>query len=228
MAVLDSGIDLRHPDLAANLLSGKNFVGGQVSDDPQDDNLHGTHVAGIIAGAGTETSGVVGVCRRARILPVKVGDSQGYLTDADILEGINYAVSQGARLVNGSFGGPQPNALVKNAISKARNTLFVFAAGNGDDRGVGFSIDEQATYPAAYGLANIVTVAATDSSDRLGAFSNFGVKKVQIAAPGVNIISSLPVKPTEEMAQYGIPSGDRKSTRLNSSHSQQSRMPSSA
>ncbi|MGZ3672239.1 MAG: S8 family peptidase [Bdellovibrionota bacterium] len=205
VAVLDTGADLRHPDLAGNLLPGKNFVDGVDSDDPQDDNLHGTHVTGIIAGNGTESSGVVGVCHKAKVIPIKVGNSQGQLSDSDILEGINYAVAQGARVVNGSFGGPQGNAVVKSAIKKAKNTLFIFAAGNGDDQGIGYDIDTQPSFPAAYGLANIITVAATDANDKLGSFSNFGVKMVQLAAPGVNIVSSLPLQPTDEMSQYGIP-----------------------
>lgn len=207
VAILDTGADLSHPDLAGNLLPGKNFVGGDESDDPQDDNLHGTHVTGIIAGNGTEASGVVGVCHKAKVLPVKVADSQGQLTDADILTGINYAVSQGARVVNGSFGGPQPSAVVKSAIGHATNTLFIFAAGNGDEHGIGFDIDTQPSYPAAYGLPNIITVAATDANDQLGSFSNFGAQMVQLAAPGVNIVSSLPLRPTDEMSQYGIPTG---------------------
>ena len=127
------------------------------------------------------------------------------MCSSDLLAGINYAVSQGARVVNGSFGGPESNAVVKSAIAKAKNTIFVFAAGNGDDRGIGYSIDAQPSYPAAYGLANIVAVAATDASDHLGSFSNFGAKRVHLAAPGVNIVSSLPMKPTDEMSQYGIP-----------------------
>ena len=93
----------------------------------------------------------------------------------------------------------------ESLISRARNTLFVFAAGNGDQFGRGYDIDRQPTYPAAYGLANIVTVAASDSRDRLGSFSNFGVKNVQLAAPGVNIVSALPMKATAEMEQYKIP-----------------------
>lgn len=205
-AVLDSGVDTRHPDLAANLLQGKNFVGDTESDDPTDDNLHGTHVAGIIAAAGSEARGVVGVCRKARILPVKVGDADGYLTDADILEGIKFAVGKGARVINGSFGGERGNALVKAAIQAARNTLFVFAAGNGDRfTGIGFDIDKRPTFPAAYGLANIITVAASDSQDKLGRFSNFGVKNVQLAAPGVNIVSTMPMKKTKSMEEYGVP-----------------------
>src|SRR3989338_1342049 len=130
VAVLDSGVDVNHPDLKANLLAGKNFVANPSTNNPQDDNLHGTHVTGIIGAAGIPAAGVVGVCNKAKILPVKVGDSEGYLTDADILEGIQYAVAQGARVVNASFGGGGSNALMKKAISNAKNTLFVIAAGN--------------------------------------------------------------------------------------------------
>lgn len=204
-AVLDSGVDTRHPDLAGNLLPGKNFVGEAATDDPTDDNLHGTHVTGIIAASGSEAKGVVGVCKKARILPVKVGSAEGFLTDADILEGINFAVGKGARVINGSFGGERGNEIIKAAIRNARNTLFIFAAGNGDRfTGLGFDIDKRPMYPAAYGLANIVTVAATDSLDRLGRFSNFGSRHVQLAAPGVNIMSTMPMKKTATMQQAGI------------------------
>jgi len=205
-AVLDSGVDTRHPDLISNLLPGKNFVPELASDDPTDDNLHGTHVTGIIAGAGSEAKGVLGVCHKARILPVKVGSADGFLTDADILEGINFAVSKGARVINGSFGGEGGNAIVKAAIQRARNTIFIFAAGNGDQfTRLGFDIDKRPIYPASYGLANIVTVAATDGQDRLGSFSNFGIKNVQLAAPGVNIVSTLPMRKTASMQEFGIP-----------------------
>lgn len=205
VAVLDSGVDQRHPDLQRNLMAGKNFVAEQATNDPQDDNLHGTHVSGIIAGAGTETRGVMGVCKKARLLPVKVGDAEGMLTDADVLEGITYAVAQKAKVVNASFGGGTPNQLVKNAIAKASGTLFVIASGNGDIFGRGFSIDSRPVYPAAYDLPNMVVVAATDSQDRLGAFSNFGVNRVHLAAPGVNIVSTFPTKATAEMTANNIP-----------------------
>ncbi|MGE3263428.1 MAG: S8 family peptidase [Bacteriovoracia bacterium] len=205
VAVLDSGVDQRHPDLEQNLIPGKSFVDDVVSSDPQDDNLHGTHVSGIIAGAGSESQGVVGVCRKARLLPVKVGDKEGFLTDADILEGIAFAVSKRAKVINASFGGNTPNQLVKDAMAKANGTLFVVAAGNGDMFGRGFSIDAKPVYPAAYDLPNMVVVAATNSRDELGTFSNFGAGRVQIAAPGVNIVSAFPMRTTEEMAANGIP-----------------------
>lgn len=204
VAVLDTGADRNHPDLEANLLPGKNFVDGAAVNDPQDDNLHGTHVTGIIAGAGSETAGVMGVCHQARVLPVKVGDKDGSLTDADILEGIQYAVSQNAKVVNASFGGGESNEVMKRAIAKASGTLFVVAAGNGDMFGRGFSIDQQPVFPASYGLANMIVVAATDGQDRLAKFSNFG-QSVSLAAPGVNIVSTMPMVATEEMIANHIP-----------------------
>jgi subtilisin family serine protease len=207
VAVLDSGVDQSHPDLQGNLLPGKSFVNQLVTDDPQDDNLHGTHVSGIIAGAGNEAKGVVGICRKASLLPVKVGDKDGFLSDSDVLEGIQFAVSQNAKVINASFGGSMPNRLVKSAMAKASGTLFVVAAGNGDRLGKGVSIDTTPVYPAAYDLDNMIVVAATDSQDRLGAFSNFGMKRVHLAAPGVNIVSTFPMQPTEEMLANAIPVG---------------------
>ncbi len=204
-AVLDSGVDQRHPDLAANLLPGKNFVGDAATDDPQDDNLHGTHVSGIIAGAGTVAKGVMGVCAKAKILPVKVGSAEGYLTDADVLEGIDWAAAQGAKVVNASFGGGPPSENVKGAIARAKDTLFIIAAGNGNMWGLGYDIDKNPVYPASYDLPNIVAVGATDNRDQLGKFSNFGKAKVHLAAPGVNILSTMPSQPTESMTRYKIP-----------------------
>lgn len=207
VAVLDTGVDTRHADLAGNLLAGKNFVGSWETNDPTDDNLHGTHVTGIIAGAGTETRGVSGVCRRAKVLPVKVGSADGYLTDADVLEGIAYAVKQKAKVVNGSFGGGPANELIRLAVKNASGTLFIFAAGNGDDTGKGYDIDKKAMYPASYALPNIVAVAATDGQDRLGRFSNFGARSVHLAAPGVNIMSTMPSVATKEMVAAGMKAG---------------------
>jgi subtilisin family serine protease len=204
-AVLDSGVDKQHPDLIHNLLQGKNFVGDEATDDPQDDNLHGTHVTGIIAASGTVASGVVGVCQRAAILPIKVASAEGYLTDADVLEGIQFAISSGAKVVNASFGGGPASALVKEAIENAKDVLFIIAAGNGNWFGVGFNIDLQPVYPASYDLDNIVAVAATDNQDKLGKFSNFGAKRVHLAAPGVNILSTMPMVATPDMEKYKIP-----------------------
>lgn len=204
-AVLDTGVDTAHPDLNRNLLSGKNFVETVPTDNPNDDNLHGTHVSGIIAASGTESRGVVGVCQSANILPVKVASAQGYLLDSDIIEGVEFAVSKGARIVNGSFGGSRSNEILRDLLAKSDQTLFVFAAGNGDRMGNGFNIDTFAVYPAAYDLPNMIVVAATDNRDNLGRFSNFGVGRVHLAAPGVSILSTMPMKETETMIKAKIP-----------------------
>ena len=135
-----------------------------------------------------------------------MADSTGVLSDADILAGIGFAVSQNAKVINASFGGGPSNELVKRAIEQAKNTLFVIAAGNGHPfTGIGFSIDEAPVYPASYGLENILVVAATDNRDQLGRFSNFGAKGVHLAAPGVNILSSTPLRATAEMTEFNIP-----------------------
>jgi len=204
-AVLDTGADPSHPDLSRNLMSGKNFVDAVAPDDFNDDNLHGTHVAGIIAASGTENRGVVGVCQSANILPVKVASAQGFLLDSDIIEGVEYAVAKGARVVNGSFGGSRSNQILRDLLAKSDQTLFVFAAGNGDRAGNGFNIDTFAVYPAAYDLPNMIVVAATDNRDNLGRFSNYGVGRVHLAAPGVSILSTMPMKETEMMVKAKIP-----------------------
>lgn len=204
-AVLDTGVDVGHPDLSSNLLKGKNFVGEESSDDPQDDNLHGTHVSGIIAGSGNESSGIMGVCQSASLLPVKVGNAEGFLVDSDIMEGIEFALSQKAKVINASFGGTRPNQLMKDLIAGASETLFVIAAGNGNRLGLGFSVDESPVYPASYDLDNLIVVAATDNRDNLGRFSNYGVGRVHLAAPGVSIWSTTPMHATEPMQKYGIP-----------------------
>jgi subtilisin family serine protease len=107
-------------------------------------------------------------------------------------------------VVNASFGGGESNEVMKSAIAKATGTLFVVAAGNGDIFGRGFSIDQQPVFPASYGLSNMIVVAATDGQDRLAKFSNFG-RSVQLAAPGVNIVSTMPMAATEEMLANKIP-----------------------
>lgn len=190
VAVLDTGVDFGHPDLDGNIMAGKNFVPDVTTDDASDDHFHGTHVTGTIAGRG---DGAAGICHNARVLPVKVASGEGRLIDSDIIRGIDYAAQSGARVMNASFGGEGKSQLVQAAIARAKNTVFVAAAGNGDPfTGRGFDIDKRPVYPASYPLANIVVVAATDNRDQLTVFSNFGKKKVSIAAPGASIISTVP------------------------------------
>ncbi len=186
VAVIDSGVDLDHPDLQANITSGWDFV----DDDslPDDEFGHGTHVAGIIAAVGNNGIGVSGVSWGARIMPVRALDSYGSGTISDVASAIYYAVDNGARVINMSLGAPGTSypctgfEVVRDAMQYALNhdVLVVVSAGNESASAV--------SCPAAYDQA--VAVAATNSSDTLAYYSNFG-PRLDIAAPGSSIFSTL-------------------------------------
>ena len=206
VAVIDTGMDMDHPDLLANLWintleiagDGKDNDGnGYVDDvngwdfvtedkDPEDGDGHGTHCAGTIGAVGNNANQVAGVCWQASIMPVRVGTSQG-LMDSDIVDGIRYAARNGAKVLSNSYGGSGFSQTTYDAIDYAndRGCIFVAAAGNdGSDN------DLFPKYPAGYNLPNIISVAATDSSDHLATFSNYGATSVDLAAPGVGIVST--------------------------------------
>jgi large repetitive protein len=186
VAVVDSGVDLQHPDLKANILSGGyDFVGNDTN--PTDQNGHGTHVAGTIGAEGNNGIGVTGIAWKAHILPVRVLDSTGSGLVSDAVKGYQYAASHGAKIVNLSLGGDEPSQAEYDAIRTATDTLFVVAAGNS-----GANVDTTDSYPCAYDLPNVLCVAATDGNDALASFSNYGPKSVDIAAPGVGILSTYP------------------------------------
>jgi len=204
IAVLDTGIDYNHPDLVGNVWSGigYNFVtcakfdtDGNCetpsipNDDPMDDNGHGTHVAGIIGAAGDNNMGVAGVMWEVSMIAIKVLNADGEGSWADITDGIQFAVNNGARVMNASFGGSDFEQSVFDAVSAANSSgvLLVAAAGN-----EGSNNDLTPVYPASFDLPNIISVAATDQNDDLVAFSNFGPNSVDIAAPGTYIISTVP------------------------------------
>lgn len=157
------------------------------------DDEHGTHVAGTIA-ASANSDGVIGVAPNVKIMPLKfLGPNGG--TTADAIKAINYAKNMGAKIVNASWGGPPEgngnDILLKEAIEQS-GMLFVAAAGNGDEHGIGYDIDTTPDYPASYDSNNILTVAAVDSSGNLADFSNYGAVSVDIGAPGVDIYSTVP------------------------------------
>jgi subtilisin family serine protease len=202
VAVLDTGIDLANPEFAGRLwtnpdssgsdgypgdVHGWNFLSNTA--DIQDDNGHGTHVAGILAATGDNGIGVAGVDWNAQIMPLKVLDSSGTGTDAAIVGAINFAVHHGARVINASWGGGPPSPAVASAISYAgsQGVVFVTAAGNS-----GTNDDVTPFYPASYRLPNEIAVAAINQVGGLASFSNFGAKTVALAAPGVNIVSTVP------------------------------------
>jgi subtilisin family serine protease len=183
VAVVDSGVDRTHPDLFANLAPGYDYA--YDDSDPTDYEGHGTHVAGIIAARGNNSIGVTGVAWQTSLIPVQALDATGEGTTSDIVSAYNFAVSKGARIVNASFGGQNFSQSEYNAIKAASNVLFVAAAGNDTAND-----DATPSYPCAYNLPNVLCVAATDNTDHLASFSNYGRTSVDIAAPGVNIYST--------------------------------------
>jgi thermitase len=186
VGVVDSGADLEHPDLKPNILSGgKDFIDGDTT--PMDQNGHGTHVAGIIGAVGDNGIGVTGVAWSASILPVRVLNARGNGSVTTVVSGYNWAVSHGARIVNVSLGGSTPSQTEYDALRNASNTLFVVAAGND-----GANVDATDSYPCAYDLPNVLCVAATGGDDQLAGFSDYGAQSVDIAAPGVGILSTYP------------------------------------
>jgi thermitase len=211
VAVVDSGVDIQHPDLAPNVWANGRETGdgreanGQdddgdglvddrmgwdwVQDDnqPLDGNGHGTHVAGTIAAQGNDGTGVVGLSWQASVMALRVLDAGGSGSVSDVIKGYDYAARHGARVVNASLGGASSSRAERDAIAAAANALFVVAAGND-----GADNDTTAAYPCRYSLDNILCVAASDQHDRLADFSNYGSSTVDVAAPGVNIASTWP------------------------------------
>lgn len=177
IAIVDSGADYAHPDLAAQLLPGYDFVNGDSS--PSDDNGHGTHVAGVAAAITNNGEGVAGTCWSCRLLPLKAFDQQGIGSSSAIAPAIIYAADQGAKVINMSFSGPDSRT-VKSAIDYAFNKglVLVGAAGNS-----GGSVE----YPAAY--SNVLAVSALDADNIIAAWSNRG-PEIDLAAPGTGVVST--------------------------------------
>lgn len=187
VAVVDTGIDTGHPEFSGRIAGGSNFTGGS-SGDFQDRNGHGTHVAGIVGAAWGNGQGGAGVAPNVQLLAVKVLNDQGAGTTDTVMAGIQYAVDQGARVINLSLGGTGQSTLLANAIRQAvqRGALVVGAAGN--------SGSTTESYPGAQ--PEVLCVGATQSNDARASFSNHG-PWVDVAAPGTSIWSTLP------SGQYG-------------------------
>jgi thermitase len=193
VAVVDSGVNYQHEDLAPNMWNG----GPQIprhgwdfiddDNDPMDLEGHGTHVAGILGAAGNNSLGITGVCWHAAIMAVRVLDAQGFGTSASVTQGVSFAVANGAKVINMSLGGGGPDPLLGEAVrnAEARDVVVVAAAGN-DAINVDFFGGD---YPCSYTHANVICVAALDQNYALASFSNFGGASVDVGAPGRNILS---------------------------------------
>ncbi|MEF8828484.1 MAG: S8 family serine peptidase [Haloarcula sp.] len=184
VAIIDTGIDSDHPDLRDNLGTGKAVVEASGSDaEPwDDDNGHGTHCAGI-ADAVDNSEGVVGVSTSATLHAVKVLDGDGSGTYSDVAAGLEWVADEGHDVGSLSLGGPK-SSTIEDACQYAadRGVLLVAAAGNDGS-------DVEETAPATY--STVMAVTATDETDSLASFSNYG-SDVELAAPGVDIVSTYP------------------------------------
>lgn len=181
--VIDSGIDLDHPDLNVAPY-GFNGTSGRDAKSLDDGNGHGTHVAGTIA-AKNNSIGVVGVAAGALVVPVKVLGATGSGSTSGVIAGVNYvgANGQAGDVANMSLGGGVSQALDDAVVVASSRVKFVLAAGNS-------STDANTSSPARANGANIYTISAMDSADRLASFSNYGNPPVDFAAPGVAIQST--------------------------------------
>lgn len=221
VAVIDTGIEVNHPDLNGNIwvnraeaegtagddddgngfvddIYGWDFYNGDnsVFDDPSSDD-HGTHVAGTIGAVSDNGTGVVGVNWKVQIMPVKFLGPDGGSTDGAI-DGVYYAIDNGATILNNSWGGGGFSPVLERAIEEAdsRSVLFVAAAGNGGFDQIGDDNDSIPHYPSSYDVPNVISVASVDepdvSDETLSVFSNFGAESVDLAAPGGEILSTIP------------------------------------
>ena len=188
VGIIDSGIDYTHPDLAdaVDLTLSWNFLDNNSDVMDKNTNGHGTHVAGIVGAAFDNTEGIAGVAPNVRLVALKIMENdRGPLSSA--IAAVYYAEKKGIHITNNSYGYQgAPSQIFRDAIASS-NQVFVAASGNN-----GINIDSTAVYPAAFELPNKISVASVDSSDALASSSNYGVKCVDLAAPGVSIYSTLP------------------------------------
>ena len=208
VAIVDTGLQLTHPDLAANVWTNPGEIPGNGIDDdgngyiddvhgwdfvnndaiPDDDNGHGTHVAGTIGAIGNNNAGISGVAWSVKLMPLKAFDASGNGSVSAIIAALDYAVANGARVSNHSYGGTSYVQAEYDAFAAAQAAGHVAFVAAGND---GESDDDYPHYPAAFRLDEVVSVAATTASDTLASFSNYGTHTVQVAAPGVSIRSTL-------------------------------------
>jgi subtilisin family serine protease len=210
VAVLDTGVDYLHLDLAANMwirpdgvaqyrddelgvfndLNG--FNAAENLSDPMDENGHGTHCAGVIGAEGDNEQGIAGINWQVEIMPLKFLGRGGFGSTKDAIEAINYAIDRkqkgvNVRVISASWGSTVYSKALEDAIRAAgeQGILFVAAAGNDSTNN-----DKSPHYPSNYNLPNVISVAALDRGDNLASFSNYGAKTVHIAAPGKDILST--------------------------------------
>jgi subtilisin family serine protease len=210
VAVLDSGVDYTHPDLAGNMWhrpadlemyfdedlgvvdDSEGFSAVESERDPMDENGHGTHCAGIVGAEGDNNLGIVGVNWHVEIMPLKFMGRGGFGSTKDAIEAINYVIARkkegvNVRVISASWGSPSRSRALEDVIRKAGEADILFVAAAGND---GANADKRPHYPSGYKLPNVLSVAALDRRDELASFSNYGEKGVHVAAPGKEILST--------------------------------------
>jgi subtilisin family serine protease len=200
VAVIDTGHDYNHEDLAANIWRGKDESGATITGwdfihgdgMPFDDQGHGTHTSGTVGAVYGNGKGVSGVAPKISLMGVKFLSAEGSGTTADAIKSIDFAVAHGAKVLSNSWGGQGggENKALKDSIEAAgaKGVLFVVAAGNDGADNDG----SRASYPAAFNSENILSVAATDKMDKMTSWSNYGKVSTDLAAPGSGVYSTMP------------------------------------
>ena len=226
VAVVDTGVDITHPDLAANIWTNPGEIAGNSIDDDgngrvddvhgydfavgtatmTDSGEHGTHVAGTIAATGQNGIGVIGVQYKAKVLPLKVSTDGETLSTSAVLAAMDYMVDlkeRGVNIVaaNASYGGGSSSTTERQAIEALRDAGIVLCAAAGNEAA---NTDTTPSYPANYTTSNIISVAATTQTNGLASFSNYGATTVDIGAPGTNIYSAMPVSLVSQTSSLKI------------------------
>lgn len=181
IGVVDTGVDLEHPEFQGQLVPGHNVIAD--TDTPQDDNGHGTHVSGVVAARTNNIEGVAGMNWTSKIMPVKAMDADGSGSVFDIADGIRWAVDHGAKVINLSLGQYEDSNYLHDAIKYATSKDVLVVAAMGNDN------TDQASYPAAY--SEVLAVCAVDENGQRAEFSNYG-NHAGVSAPGVSIASTFP------------------------------------
>ncbi len=227
IAIIDTGVDLNHPDLANNIWinqgeipddnldnDGNGYIddvyGWDFVNETADNNVklsrgynkdavnHGTVVAGIAAAIGDNKEGIAGIAWKPKIMSLRALDSQGYGNTYNVARAINYAVNNGANIINLSFVGNKSDSILSSAIRKAYQANVAVVASAGDDKGYGISLDETPKYPVCndFGENMVFGVGSVDINNNISEFSNFGKYCIDIMAPGENIYSTQVYQPS--------------------------------
>lgn len=193
VGVIDTGVDYRHPDLKDNMWTrggkhGYDFYDGD--DDPMDEQDHGTHCAGTIAGVGNNGIGVTGVSWNAKIMALRFMGPDGSGATSDAVRCIDWGVANGAHILSNSWGGPSSSPELAEAVARAERKGVLFIAAAGNTGSTGNDNDRRPNYPSSLPQTNVISVAAIDENDRRGSFSHYGRQSVDVGAPGVDILST--------------------------------------